>query len=153
MKTTIYNLTIAAAIMVGSIFTGCDMSNDKVDDAQADVQEAKQDLKTAQNKANEQAEKDARDEQWRIFKADAEAKIADNDARITELRGKLNSSGRTMSNVHENRIKTLEDQNKDLRNRMYSYENNQSDWEVFKREFNRDMDALGNSIRDFGSTN
>jgi hypothetical protein len=58
-----------------------------------------------------------------------------------------------MSNVYENRINTLEDQNKELRNRIYSYENNQSDWEVFKREFNRDMDALGNSIRDFGSTN
>lgn len=41
MKTTIYNLTIAAAIVVGGIFTGCDTSEQKVDDAQADVQEAK----------------------------------------------------------------------------------------------------------------
>lgn len=89
-------------------------------------------MKTAQNKANEQAEKDAIDEQWRIFKADAEAKIANNDARINELRGKLNVSGRTMSNVHENRIKTLEDQTKPLctrsaevwgRNKIPSFQN------------------------------
>jgi outer membrane murein-binding lipoprotein Lpp len=153
MKTTIYNLTIAAAIMVGGIFTGCDSSAQKVDDAQADVQEAKQDLKSAQNKANEQAEKEARDEEWRIFKADAEVKIANNESRISELRGKINSSGKTMSSVYENRIKTLEDQNKELRNRIYSYESNQSDWEVFKREFNRDMDALGTALKDFGSTN
>lgn len=153
MKTTIYNLTMAAAIMVGSIFTGCDSSTEKVDDAQAEVQEAKQDLKTAQNKAAEQAEKDARAEEWRIFKGDAETKINNNEARISELRGKINVSGKTMSSVYENRIKTLEDQNKELRNRIYSYENNQTDWEVFKREFNRDMDALGASLKDFGSTN
>ena len=65
----------------------------------------------------------------------------------------MNVSGKTMSNIYENRIKALEEQNKDLKARIYTYETNQSDWETFKREFNRDMDALGKALKDFGNTN
>ncbi len=152
MKTIMYNIMLATTIVVAGIFTGCDSSAQKVENAQEEVQDAKQDLNAAQNKASEQAAKDARAEEWKIFKTDAEAKISGNEARITELKSKINDSGKVMGNIYENRVETLEEQNIDLRNRIYSYEANQSDWETFKREFNQDMDALGNALKDFGNT-
>lgn len=152
MKTIIYKLTLVATIIVASIFTGCDSSAQKVENAQEEVQDAKQDLNEAQKKADEQAAKDAKAEEWKNFKADAETKINNNEIRITELKSKMNVSGKTMSNIYENRIKALEEQNKDLKARIYTYETNQSDWETFKREFNRDMDALGKALKDFGNT-
>jgi chromosome segregation ATPase len=153
MKTIIYKLTLVATIIVTSIFTGCESSAQKVDEAKAEVKEAKQDLKTAQQEVDEEAAKKAKAEEWSIFKADAETKINNNEIRITELKSKMNVSGKTMSNIYENRIKALEEQNKDLKARIYTYETNQSDWETFKREFNRDMDALGKALKDFGNTN
>jgi hypothetical protein len=51
-------------------------------------------------------------------------------------------------------IDALEQKNAALKSKLNTYENNaQSDWESFKREFNHDMDQLGNSLRDLTVNN
>ena len=44
------------------------------------------------------------------------------------------------------RIDTLEKQNNDLKTKIETYDQSQSNWESFKREFNHDMDELGKSF-------
>ena len=51
-------------------------------------------------------------------------------------------------------VDALEQKNKDLKNRMDAYgANTQSDWDSFKREFNHDMDALGQAFKDLTVNN
>ena len=50
-------------------------------------------------------------------------------------------------------IDALEERNETLKNKISDYENNQTDWESFKREFNSDMSELGNALKDLTVNN
>ena len=106
-------------------------------------------------KAEAQADaiKVANAEEWRVFKSDAEIKIKENEVRIGELKVKMKKSGKTFDAMYEKNIIALEQKNKDLRAKISNYESNQSDWEAFKREFNHDMDELGQAIKDLTVNN
>jgi len=148
MKNIIYK-TALALLLSGTIITGCKSTAEKEDAAKDNVEDAKENLKEVQADANAQAQKIATAEEWSAFKSESEEKIAKNEARIAELKVKLKKPGTILDPVYEKRIETLESRNRDLRARMDAYEKNQSDWESFKREFNHDMDELGQSLKDF----
>jgi len=148
MKKTIIILSLATSVVLGGIPTGCQSSAQKEKAAQDKVQEAKQDLKNAQNDANAEAQKLANAKEWEIFKSDAEITIRNNEIRIAELRVKLNKQGTMLDPLYEKKIETLEQQNRDLKKRIEDYEKNNSDWETFKREFKHDMDELGKALKD-----
>jgi hypothetical protein len=59
----------------------------------------------------------------------------------------MNKPGEILDPLYSKRITTLEQQNKDLRVKLYAYEKSQSNWESFKREFNSDMDAIGEAFK------
>jgi hypothetical protein len=42
----------------------------------------------------------------------------------------------------------LEQKNASLKTKIENYENNQTDWQSFKREFNADMSQLGKALKD-----
>ncbi len=155
MKTrkAIITRTLAVAIIAGGMFTGCMSQAQKEEAARAKVEDAREDLRDAKVDANRVALKTATAEEWRIFKNESDLKFKENEARIAELRVQLNRPGTTLDPVYAQRIETLEEKNRGMRNRMTVYENNKSDWETFKREFNRDMDALGNSFKDVVNVN
>ena len=121
----------------------------KAENAKENVQDAKQDLSEAQKKADEEAAKAAREAEWKAFKENAQIQIDKNNARIAELRVKLKKPGKALDEIYASRINTLEEKNKALKARIDVYESNQSDWETFKREFNHDMDELGQALKDF----
>jgi len=148
MKKTIITIAVSSMLIAGSVFTSCKSPAQKEDAAQAEVQDAKQDLNEAQNDANAEAMKVATAEEWAAFKSDADLKIESNNVRIAELKVKMNKPGVILDPVYKQRIETLEQQNKDLRDRMDAYDKNHSDWETFKREFNHDMDELGQALKD-----
>lgn len=138
-------VTLASIAMVaGATFTACQNKEQKVEDAKENVEDAKQDLREAQRELNAE---------YPTFKTDAEQRITANENRIAELRQKINTGGKPLDNMREQRIKDLEQKNADLRARLYGYEKERSDWEEFKREFNHDMDELGNAISDLGKDN
>lgn len=87
-------------------------------------------------------------EAWRALKSDSELKIKSNEMRIAEVKESLKALKKTADSISTNRITALEQRNKDLRTRMEEYERSQSPWEIFKRDFTRDMDELGQSLRD-----
>jgi chromosome segregation ATPase len=144
MKKATYSVMIMA-IMIGSIFTSCESKQEKVEEAREDVQEAKEELNEAQRELNAE---------YPAFRTDAEKRIDANEKRIAELQEKVNQPGKApLDDARKNRIAELKEKNAQLRSRLYGYENERSDWESFKREFNQDMDNLESGVRDWDNDN
>ncbi|MEO0058531.1 MAG: hypothetical protein RLZZ312_178 [Bacteroidota bacterium] len=127
-----------AAVMSISILA-CKSAAQKETAAKQNVAEANQDLENTK-------EKNAAD--WKVFKAEAEAKILSNDQRIAELKIKANKPGSTYDSVYKNRIEKLETQNNGLKSRIKNYNSSQTDWQTFKSDFNREMDEVGKNLKD-----
>lgn len=140
-------------ILAHAVFTGCQSSADKLEAANQNVEKEKQDLQEAQKDANAVAVKVANAEEWAAFKTESEVKIKDNQIRIDELKVKMSKPGKTFDAMYAKNIENLEQKNKDLKARIGAYEANQSDWDSFKREFNHDMDELGQALRDLTVNN
>ncbi len=148
MKRTIFTLAIATIFILVTVFAGCSSPAQKKEAAEAKLQDAEQNLEAVQNDA--EAQKVATAEEWKMFKSETDLKIKKNEIRIAELRLKMKKPGIIdLDAVYEKRIETLEQKNKDLKTRMDNYETRQSDWEAFQKEFNKDMNDLGQSLTDF----
>jgi hypothetical protein len=130
---------VILAIAAGTIFTSCKSANQKQATAQQNATEANQDLKNTQ--ASNAAE-------WKTFKAESQAKILDNEQRIAGLKEKMNKPGSTFDGIYRTRSQKLEAKNNELKAKLNNYDGNQTDWQTFKSDFNRDMDEIGSNIKD-----
>jgi len=90
---------------------------------------------------------------WDTYKKDQIEKIRKNDESIAQLKMERAKAGKSMDAAYTQRIDQLQKKNADLRTRLNNYKYNESKWEQFKREFNHDMDELGNAIKDLGKDN
>jgi chromosome segregation ATPase len=131
--------------------TGCQANNKKA--AEKDLAEAKEDLREAQKDVNAAADRVATMEEYDQYKKETAIRIQKNNERIAELRVKLAKPGKALDEHYVVKINKLEQDNKDLKVRVDTYDTTQSNWEEFKREFNRDMDVLGNAIEDLFEDN
>jgi flagellar biosynthesis GTPase FlhF len=152
MKKSTYNLAITMLI-AGSVFTSCESQAQKDEKEKNRIETEQKELNERKIEVNAAAQKVADAEDWKQFKAASELKIKENEIRIDELKLKKSKPGKMLDELYQNRIEALVTRNKELRERIYSYEKNQSDWEVFKREFNHDMDELGKALKDFSVDN
>ena len=135
MKTKMITLVFFAA----TILFSCKSAQQREIDAQQNVANAKQGLRDTQvANANE----------WRVFKAESQAQIATNEARIAELKVQMNKPGNTFDGMYRTRIEKLEDRNIELKTQLNNYEGNPSNWTTFKNDFNRNMNEIGNNIKD-----
>jgi len=134
--------------MAGAIFTSCQSSIQKQEAAQDKVQDARQELNAAQEEVNAEAELVATAEEWKAFRNESELQIKANEVRITELNVKMKKPGEIFDALYEKKIANLELQNKEMRARLVAYEKRNSNWETFKREFNHDMNAIGQALND-----
>jgi hypothetical protein len=137
MKKTIFMLATATALIAGTMTTACQSQVEKNDAAQKSMQEP------------QGAQKGVTAEEWQTFKSQSETKIQENETRIAELKAKLQKSGEAMDEQLDNKIDVLEQKNKDLKAKIENFELTKGDWESFKSEFNHDIDALGQSLKDF----
>jgi hypothetical protein len=56
--------------------------------------------------------------------------------------------------LYAKKIEELEQKNKDIKIKVDSYKNDTSDdWELFKREYNHDMDQLNRAINEMAISN
>ena len=142
-------LTLTLTVIIAaSMLVSCQSSAEKEKAAQQKLEKDKIELEKTQMEAKAKANREAIAAEWASFKVSTEIKIAENEATIADLKVKMKKSGKTLDKLYEKKIDMLEEQNKNLRSRLNSYENNQSDWETFKREFNHDMDELGKALKD-----
>lgn len=139
MKNKYFILTVIL-IIAGILFTGCDSSGDGARD---DVKQANQDMIDAQT----QFEKE-----WQQFKSDAEIRINSNEQKIADFKAAMKTTTAKFKAKYENEVLTLEQNNIELRKKLneYKYEG-KNNWEVFKRDFNREVDTVVNSLNDIFS--
>jgi len=151
MKKTVF-IPIAMLSIV-AIFISCRPSTneeqtaeDNVELAKQDVQEAKEDLAEAKRQANA--------EEWQNFKDEMNAAIEKNDAKIAELKQEIKKTGKTADAEFDKKVDALKEKNENLKLKIKTYKNDvDSDLQSFKREFNHDMDELGNAFKDLTVNN
>ena len=152
MKKSILVLTMAT-VMVASVFTSCKSNTEKEEDAKENVQDAKENLEDVTEDINNDAITKANDAEWQTFKAEANKTIIENEARIVELKKAINKPGTTFDATYKKNIEVLEDRNAALKTKISNYENNQTDWASFKREFESDMTEIGSALKDLTVNN
>ena len=139
MKKSILTLGMIALLSAGTL-TSCKDGEAKVEDAQEDVLEAKQEVVEEQNEANQEYEN---------YKMEINEKITKNEQKIADLKVKKITGSADAQERHNKRIAKLEARNSELDERSKAYETYKTDWQKFQQEFNRDMDDLGTSIKNF----
>ena len=143
MKKSIFTLAAMSLFMTGAIFTSCNSAAQKEENTTT----------TEQQEAINDEQVVSTAEEWQEFKTDAEAKIKRNEIRIEELTVQMNKPGQVFDDLYKNRILELEQQNKKLQDRIDAYDKSHTDWEKFKREFNHDMDELGDALKNITVNN
>jgi hypothetical protein len=120
----------------------CDNAAQKVVKAEENVVDAEKDLQMAQE------EYLADVMEYRLLSAE---KIAANEKSIADFNARIDKEKKSVSADYRAAIKELEQKNSDMKKKMEDYqENGKEKWDLFKAEFGKDMDALGESISNFG---
>jgi len=147
MKKTIFFLAITMFI-VGTTLVGCKSSTKEEIESREKVDVAEQNLKDAKDSLVV-AKKAATAEEWQTFIDQKDSVIMYNEARIAELKLKMQKTGKSVDAKYQKNIDILEQKNKDLKVKADAYKNDaNSDWQSFKREFNHDMEEIGQAFKD-----
>ena len=147
MKKIIFILVVATTFIAGIAITSCQSSTQKEEEGTGMMND--NDTQEGMNPMHEMNNT----EEWEVFKSESEAKIKDIEIRIAELKVQMDKKGTALDEIYAKRIDTLEQKIKDLKKKMENFDNGQSDWESFKREFNHDMDELGQAFKDLTVNN
>ena len=138
---------IRVSFFVILISLSCCVSTDqKKEEAGNRTQVAQDNLNIAQENEKKVDEKVATETELKTFRLESELKIKNNEVSIAKLRLQLNKQGSTFDEVYARRIDSLQLKNQNLRTRMGNYEKTHTDWEKFKRDFNRDLYELGKTL-------
>ena len=136
------NSVIAAvALLLSASFIGCNSPSQKVEQADANVAEAKKDLVQAQNEYAVELSN---------FKQETDKTISANDKKIYDIRIRMEKDKMSAKEEYKRLISELEQKNSALKQRMDSYQDeSQVKWDLFKTEFNKDMNDLQESLNNF----
>ena len=102
MKKTIFILAIAM-LAAGTIFTACQSSGEKVDNARENVQEAKDKVAEAKQELNQ-----ALNDSIRQFKKESEEKIYAIEKSIAEFKTKIATEKKETRVIYEKKLSELE---------------------------------------------
>ena len=148
MKSKILTL-VQAVIVVGTLITSCQSSAKKVENAEDNLSDAKEEVVDAKAEL-----KQALNDSIQYFKVESQKTINSNERDIIELKAKIASSKAQNKAEYEKQIAELEQKNMNLKKRLFDYSPaDESNWESFKSEFNRDMNVLGNALKDLTTKN
>src|ERR1039457_6678306 len=143
MKKSILKLA-TITFTVGAMLTSCNTPSEKVEKAEANVTEAKKDLNEAQEEYLTDIEncRKATDE-----------KIAANDQSIVEFKTILANEKKEAKADYKKKLAELEQKNTDMKKKMDDYKaDGKENWELFKADFNKGMDEIGQSLKDLTIT-
>jgi hypothetical protein len=148
MKTYILK-TILTTSIIGLFMTSC---NNSPSAKEEDVKEATQDLIDAEADLD-QAEYDSISD-FNTFKESIQLKLVENQKVIDDLKLKITSKGKVERDIDEVEINKLEKRNTDLRLKIENYKQGPAQkWELFKVDFNNELDDLGKSISEMADRN
>lgn len=137
-------LGIALFTFIGSIYlTSCKSSTDKLDDAEAEVIKAHEELDDANLEYMAEVEN---------YKRESAEKFAANQKSIDDYNQRKADKKVAVKAEYDEKIAELEQKNSDMKKKMDDYKaEGKESWAAFKIEFGRDMDELGKSFSDFFS--
>ena len=141
MKKSIIALAVFTFITATAI-TSCNNSpTEKVEEAKSEVVEANQELAEAKEEYATEIE---------MYKKETADKIAANEASIAEFNARVAAEKKDAQVAYKQKIAELETKNTDMKKKLDEYQQDgKENWAKFKTEFNRDMDELGKSFKDF----
>jgi len=143
MKNVIVILALAALTTV-TILSGCQSEARRLGYELTNAPLANLELTPKASTVVSEALKNAVNMQdWKIFKKSSDFKIRDNDIRIAELKVKMQRRGKLPDPVYKEKLNDLENVNLEMKKKMVVYTGDKNEWNIYKREFNRDLDALG----------
>jgi DNA anti-recombination protein RmuC len=138
MKKLIY-ASIATFLLFGMFATSCSSAADKVENAEAGVDQANDEL----NAANKQYE-----EELNAYRTETYEKISANEKSVAEFKLRIENEKKDAKADYNKKIAELEQQNSDMKKRMDDYKSDgRENWENFKTEFNNDMNKLGEAFK------
>lgn len=143
-KNSIYSLAALVFVVLATL-TGCNTPSEKVEKAQENVTEAKTDLDKAEADYTADMEK---------YRKETDERIAANQKSIDEFNERISKEKKEARKEYREKIDALNEKNRDMKKRLDDYKGEGNEkWQSFKREFNHDMDELGNAVRDIGKNN
>ncbi len=131
------------------LFVGC---NNSPKDKEVDLENAKEDVTDAEA-ALQQSKLDSVAD-YNSFKESIALKLDENQRQIDEMKVTINASKDSNKAMYEKELAKLEEKNATLKAKIQNYEQGPAEeWELFKQEFNNDMDDLGKSISTMAQRN
>lgn len=142
MKKSI-GLLVASLFLAGAVVTSCKSNAEKVEDAQEDVVDAKENEMDAQEDLNEAKYENASD--YEQFKEATKLTIAENETRIAEFKVKLKAESAENQKMYQANVDMLEKKNDQLKDDINDFkEGAEQDWNEFKTRIQKsknDIDA------------
>lgn len=129
-------LLLAVICMMGITFFACDASSQQHEVTHAEVQHTALSSGKESKDALRAAQKASKTMEWEAMKIDFEAEFRENEIRIEGIKAKMK------------RIAALEQTNRKLKANIVAYQQDQVDWELFKRAFIYDANALRKELDD-----
>jgi len=148
MKKTIYALALIA-FMAGttSISYGQVSENNSVRN-NANVRESKKNV--SDSKKNLKVDQKKSEQDYKNFKKESDQKFKNNELRISELKQKYSKLHSKEKMTYKKDLAVLEQKNSKMKRDLANYKVSDDDkWTSFKRNFSRDMDGVGQSLKDF----
>ncbi len=88
------------------------------------------------------------------YKESIEKKLTENETVIADLKSKNNSKNKSTQALYLQQLNKLELKNAELKSKLENYKQGpEQKWELFKVDFNKDMDDLGKSISNMAERN
>jgi chromosome segregation ATPase len=144
MKTYKMGFSIIGIISVAMLMS-CSSPAKRVDKANENLSEAKEDY--------DQAQKDSAAD-YELFKKESEERIESNEKMIAAYKERIALNKEKFKAEDQKLIDELELKNIHMRKKIEEFKNHGKDeWVSFKSEFRHDMDELGKAIKDLSVKN
>jgi len=141
------------AFMAGNVSTSYGQTRDQKSYSERDnvhqtdrnKSDSKQDYREVQRKS---------DFEFQEFKKESRTKIRNNERKISALKGKISKLHSRGKAEYQKDLRVLEQKNTRLKKQLANFKNREHDkWMSFKRDFNHDLDEVGEALKDFSVDN
>lgn len=148
MKTRII-LNLLLAVLVSISISSCNKSPKA---KEAELNEAKQEVEIAEVDLDE-AKTDSV-YAFNKYKSSIQIKLVENEKVITDLKAKIEDKDRKTQTLYYRQLENLQIKNTELKLKIENYKQGPiQKWELFKVDFNNELDDLGKSISNTAKNN
>ncbi len=146
-KKIVFSLVLA--VLVSISIASCNKSpkakEEVLIDAKQDVETAKEDLDEATSDSIVEFNK---------YKSSIQIKLAENEKVISDLIASIKAEDRKTQTLYNKQLENLQLRNTELKLKIETYKQGPTQkWELFKLDFNKELDKLGKSISSTANNN